>query len=90
MGILRVFRRHLLGERGRVQVAAVVLRVHHGHVGAVVLQHLLHAVDAAALAAGADRRAGDGVVAAQAVHLAAGRLAVLKKAGQSSELAATR
>lgn len=69
---------HLLGVRRRVQVAAVVLRVHHGHVGAVVLQHLLHAVDAAALAAGADRRAGDGVVAAQAVHLTASRLTVLK------------
>lgn len=32
---------------------AVVGRVHHGHVGAAVhVQHLLHAVDAAALAEG--------------------------------------
>lgn len=65
--------------RRGLQGAAVVLRVHHGHVGAAVVQHLLHAVDAAALAARADRGAGDGVVAAQAVHLAAGRLAVLHR-----------
>ena len=69
---------YLLGVRGGVQGAAVVLRVHHGHVRAAVVQHLLHAVDAAALAARADRGAGDGVVAAQAVHLTAGRLAVLQ------------
>lgn len=60
-----------------VQGAAVVLGVHHGHVGAAVVQHLLHAVYAAALAARADRGAGDRVVAAQAVHLAAGCFTVL-------------
>lgn len=69
---------YLLGVRGGLQGAVVVRRVHHGHVGAAVVQHLLHAVDAAALAARADRGAGDGVVAAQAVHLTAGRLAVLQ------------
>lgn len=63
--------------RGGFQGAAVVLGVHHGHVRAAVVQHLLNAVHAAALAAGADRGAGDGVVAAQAVHLTAGCLAVL-------------
>lgn len=63
--------------RRGVQGAAVVLGVHHGHVGAAVLQHLLHAVYTAALAACADRGAGDRVVAAQAVHLAAGCFAVL-------------
>lgn len=68
---------YLFGVRGGVQGAAVVLGVHHGHVGAAVI-HLLHAVHAAALAACADRGAGDGVVAAQAVHLTAGCLTVLK------------
>lgn len=68
---------YLLGVWGGVQGAAVVLWVHHGHVGAAVIRHLLYAVHAAALAARADRGAGDGVVAAQAVHLTAGCLAVL-------------
>lgn len=68
---------YLLCVRGGVQGAAVVLGVHHGHVGAAVIQHLLHAVHTAALAARADRGAGDGVVTAQAVHLAAGCLTVL-------------
>lgn len=67
---------YLLDVGGGVQ--AVVGWVHHGHVRAAVhVQHLLHAVDAAALAAGAEGGAGHRVVAAQAVHLAAGRLAIL-------------
>lgn len=45
---------YLLGVRGRFQGAAIVLGVHHGHVRAAVVQHLLHAVHAAALAACAD------------------------------------
>lgn len=69
---------YLLGVWGGVQGAAVVLGVHHGHVRAAVVQYLLHAVHTAALAARADRGAGDGVVAAQAVHLTAGCLAVLQ------------
>ena len=52
--------------------AAVIVIVHHG-----VLQDFLDAVDAAALAARAQGRAGDRVVAAHAVHLTAGLLAVL-------------
>lgn len=68
---------YLFGVRGGLQGAAVVLGVHHGHVGAAVIQHLLHAVYAAALAACADRGAGDRVVAPQAVHLAAGCFTVL-------------
>lgn len=64
--------------RGGIQGAVVVLVVHHGHVGAAVVQHLLHAVHAAALAARAHRGAGDGVIAAQAIHLTAGCLAVLE------------
>lgn len=40
-------------------VQAVVGWVHHGHVGAAVhVQHLLHAVDAAALATSAEGGAG--------------------------------
>lgn len=67
---------YLLDVGGGLQ--AVVGWVHHGHVRAAVhVQHLLHAVDAAALAAGAEGGAGHRVVAAQAVHLAAGRLAIL-------------
>lgn len=62
----------------RRRVQAVVLGVHRGHFGAAVIQHLLHAVDAAALAAGAHRGAGDGVIAPQAVHLTASCLAVLQ------------
>lgn len=68
---------YLFGVCRGLQRAAVVLGVHHGHVGAAVVQHLLDAVDAAALATGADGGAGDGVVAAQTVHLAAWCLAVL-------------
>lgn len=64
----------------------VVLGVHHGHVGAAVVQHLLHAVHAAALAACADGGAGDGVVAAQTVHLAAGRLTVLHAINTQNEI----
>lgn len=64
----------------------VVLGVHHGHVRAAVVQHLLHAVHAAALAACADGGAGDGVVAAQAVHLAAGRLTVLHAINTQNEI----
>lgn len=45
---------YLLGVRGRFQGAAIVLGVHHGHVRAAVVQHLRHAVHAAALAACAD------------------------------------
>ena len=45
---------YLLCVRGGFQGAAVVLRVHHGHVGAAVFQHLLYAGHAAALAARAD------------------------------------
>lgn len=65
--------------RGRFQGAAVVLGVHHGHIGAAVVQHLLHAVHTAALAACADRGAGDGVIASQAVHLTTGCLTVLQR-----------
>lgn len=75
---------YLLGVGGGLQT--VVLGVHHGHVGAAVVQHLLHAVHAAALAACADGGAGDGVVAAQAVHLAAGRLTVLHAINSQSEI----
>lgn len=75
---------YLLGVGGGLQT--VVLGVHHGHVGAAVVQHLLHAVHAAALAACADGGAGDGVVAAQAVHLAAGRLAVLHAINTQNEI----
>lgn len=68
---------YLLDVGGGVQ--AVVGWVHQGHVRATVhVQHLLHAVDAAALAAGAERGAGHRVVATQAVHLAAGCLAILQ------------
>lgn len=70
---------YLLGVRGRFQGAAEVRGVHHGHVRAAVVQHLLHAVHAAALAACADGGAGDGVIASQAVHLTAGSLAVLQQ-----------
>lgn len=66
--------KYLFGVHGGVQGAPVVVRVHHAN----VIQNLLQAVDAAALAARADRRAGYGVTAAQAVHLAAGRLTVLR------------
>lgn len=69
---------YLLGVWGGVQGAAVVLGMHHGHIRATVIQHLLHAVHAAALATRADRGAGNRVVAAQAVHLTAGCLAVLQ------------
>lgn len=82
---------YLLGVRGGLQGAAVVLGVHHGHVRAAVVQHLLNAVHAAALTAGADRGAGDGVVTAQAVHLTAGCLAVLgEMKNQSQETAQNR
>lgn len=76
---------YLLGVRRGFQGAAVVLGVHHGHVGTAVVQHLLHAVHAAALAACADWGAGDGVVAAQAVHLAASCLAVLYEVNTQSQ-----
>lgn len=67
---------YLFDMSGGVQ--AVIRRVHHGHVGAAVhVQHLLHAVDTAALAAGAKGGAGHRVVAAEAVHLATGSLAIL-------------
>lgn len=75
-GLCLTFALYLFDMSGGVQ--AVVGRVHQGHVGAAVhVQHLLHAVDAAALAAGAEGGAGHRVVAAQTVHLATGRLAVL-------------
>lgn len=76
---LCVYDLYLLCVWGGFQGAAVVLWVHHGHLGAAVVQHLLHAVDAAALAACADRGARDGVVASQAVHLTAGCLAILQQ-----------
>lgn len=75
---------YLLGVWGGFQGAAVVLGVHHGHVRAAVIQHLLHAVHTAALAARADWGAGDGVVAAKAVHLTAGCLAVLHEVNTQS------
>ncbi len=68
---------YLFDVRGGFQGAAIVLGVHHGHVRAAVVD-LLHAVHTAALAACADRGAGDRVVAAQAVHLTTGRLTVLQ------------
>lgn len=70
----------LFGVCGRLQ-CAVVGGGHHWQVGAL-FQDLLDAVDAAALAARADRGAGDGVVAAQAVHLTAGLLAILETTGE--------
>lgn len=75
---------YLLGVRGRFQGAAIVLGVHHGHVRAAVVQHLLHAVHAAALAACADRGTGDWLVAPQAVHLTTGCLAVLQHMNMES------
>lgn len=45
---------YLFGVCRGLQCAAVVLGVHHGHVGAAVIQHLLDAVHAAALATCAD------------------------------------
>jgi len=73
----------LLGVRAGLQ-RAVVQRLRGRHVGEAVVQHLLHAAHAAALAA--HRGAGDGVVAAQAVHLTAGGLAVLQGGGASGWL----
>lgn len=49
----------------------VFVIMHHDELRAAFVHDLLHAVDTAALAACAHGHAGDGMVAAQAVHFSA-------------------
>lgn len=60
---------------GRLQGAVVVVV----QLGTGVIWHLLQAVDAAALTAGAHRGAGDGMITAQTVHLTACLISILRR-----------
>lgn len=60
---------YLLVNNGGGGINGALVTMHHDQLRAALIQDLLHAAHTAALAACAHRHAGDGMVAAQTVHL---------------------